>query len=190
MPGARRNWATSHASLSSNIARAGTLTNVDSSGEIPVSGRGQGRGKTYQKNCDLTQIETKSMTGSMNMIELPEGFDEDEVIDQGIEDGILWFTYPAPIYGAINGYVRVSEEHPWYGGVYDTIEPYPEVNGGVTFDNADGWFGFDTLHAGDYWPQASHYCSTLPPECGCTAWTAGLVAEEARSLARQAAAVS
>lgn len=108
------------------------------------------------------------------------------VHDRGVEDGIEWVTCPAPLWGAINGYVRVPDDHPWHGLDYDDERVNVTVNGGLTFAN-DDWMGFDTLHAGDLWPDGdgSHFCP--PGSCDCTVWTPELVAQETRSLARQVA---
>lgn len=71
--------------------------------------------------------------------------------DSGVEAGIQWATCTAPLYGAVNGYVRITEGHPWFGLGYDAIEV--DVHGGLTFgSDSDGWIGFDTLHSGDIWP--------------------------------------
>lgn len=71
--------------------------------------------------------------------------------------------------GALNGYVRIPEDHPWHGkwgpfcghsGCYEhTIEGMIAVHGGITFgggkpmgvDEGD-WIGFDCSHAGDLVP--------------------------------------
>lgn len=58
------------------------------------------------------------------------------------------------------GYVRIPPGHPWHGKDYDSVEPYPDVHGGLTFADADidcgkdgednaWWLGFDCAHAGD-----------------------------------------
>jgi|GEM_PF-3048151 len=99
-------------------------------------------------------------------------------IDSGVENGVEWATCQAPLYGAVNGYVRVPEGHPWSGMAYSDINV--EVHGGLTYEGADGWIGFDTLHSGDYWPECpDHYRDNT-----ATHWTAEMVAEEAKKLAR------
>lgn len=73
--------------------------------------------------------------------------------------------------GALNGYVRIPDDHPWrhvgYSGSYcghpgcyeHTPESLVRVHGGLTFDGTlkeagEGyWFGFDCAHAGDYVPR-------------------------------------
>jgi hypothetical protein len=99
-------------------------------------------------------------------------------IDGGVEDGITWATCHAPMYGAVNGYVRLPDDHPWRHLGYDEIDV--EAPGGLTYAH-DGWIGFDTLHSGDYWPG-------MPPMGWyCRHWTPEQVADETRTLARLAA---
>lgn len=84
---------------------------------------------------------------------------------------------------ALNGYVCLPREHPWYGVPYDDVPV--DVHGGLTFgpdrpgmaegfkqaatnvgwtgrlpeinentiDRTLGWIGFDTAHGMDYWPE-------------------------------------
>jgi hypothetical protein len=118
----------------------------------------------------------------MTTTTLPRKFHRSEVVAQGVEDGIEWFTYNAPLWGAINGYARIPEGHPWRGLNGETLDV--KVNGGVTFDS-DNWIGFDTLHSGDYWPGVPH-----GPHDYDTHWTAEMVANEAKALARQIAAAT
>lgn len=108
------------------------------------------------------------------------------VLEHGTENGIDWVTCRAPMYGAVNGYVRIPESHPWRDLIYDDEAVDVTVNGGLTYSN-DEWFGFDTMHAGDLWPDMPHSCRR--GECDCTHWTPEMVAAETRSLARQVAAV-
>lgn len=111
-------------------------------------------------------------------------------LDGGRHHGIDWCVCRAPIWGAVNGYVRIPEDHPWGGMGYDEIhesDPHLEVNGGLTFAR-DGWIGFDTLHAGDYWPgERSHFCSA--GDCYCTHWTQDMVADETKRLAERVALI-
>lgn len=72
-------------------------------------------------------------------------------IMSGWRNGIEWCIVRAPLYGAVNGYVKIPEDHPWYGKSYDEIDA--DVHGGLTYGSQDGWIGFDTLHSGDYWPD-------------------------------------
>jgi hypothetical protein len=106
--------------------------------------------------------------------------------DSGVEDGIQWCTLDAPMYGAVNGYVLLPEGHPWR--VADLAHQFAEVHGGITFGpERDGWFGFDTLHGGDIWPDIPAYLHT-PRDDWDIEWTPEMVAEETRKLARQVAA--
>lgn len=102
-----------------------------------------------------------------------------KVVDEGVEDGIAWATCEAPVYGAVNGYVQIPEGHPWSGLDYDDIDV--RVHGGLTYAD-HGWIGFDTLHYGDYWPGVPYGLDSSRIE-----WTPGMVAMEARALARQVA---
>ncbi len=85
------------------------------------------------------------------------------------------------------GYVRVGEDHPWFGREYDDESVDVDAHGGLTFsrpnpapekfgiDIPDGWwFGFDCAHLGD----------TLD------VWTEDAVAEETTELAERLAGVS
>lgn len=106
-------------------------------------------------------------------------------VDQGTEDGVYWVTCRAPLYGAINGYVRIPQGHPWFGLGYDAIDA--DVHGGLTYSGGnEGWIGFDTLHSGDIWPGLPSSLRFGPAKH----WTPELVAEEARRLARQVAAAT
>lgn len=82
--------------------------------------------------------------------------------------------------GFRNGYVRVPEDHPWYGRDYDLIDDQVEVHGGLTFAGElspdtyaarggsldgipDGWYvGFDCAHAWDA-PEPEVYRRALGP---------------------------
>lgn len=110
------------------------------------------------------------------------------VVDHGTVDGIRWATCRAPIYGAVNGYAQIPEDHPWFGlkdsWEEDTVFDGLDMPGGMTYGPAaDGWIGFDTLHLGDYWPGApEHWTKTAR-----VVWTPAMVAEEAAALAAQIA---
>lgn len=103
------------------------------------------------------------------------------LVDGGVEDGIRWATCEAPLYNAVNGYVKIPEDHPWHGKDYDDIDV--EVHGGLTFASY-GWIGFDCLHCGDYWPGQRRFRESD------TEWDAAMVAEETRALARKVAAAA
>jgi hypothetical protein len=122
----------------------------------------------------------------MTSTPIPSGF-KSVPLERGVENGVEWFTYPAPLWGAVNGYAHLPEGHPWRDldlqiSAYDEG---PSVHGGVTYGpTSDGWIGFDTLHAGDNWPDSPRYSA---PTSWDREWTAEMVADEARSLARQIA---
>lgn len=113
----------------------------------------------------------------------------EDVIDRGWTGGIEWITKPAPIFGAINGYVRLPAGHPWRD-LDLQMEDHVDVHGGVTYGpTSDGWIGFDTLHSGDWWPGMYDTFRTQPgPLSGERVWTAEDVASEARNLASRASA--
>lgn len=81
--------------------------------------------------------------------------------------------------GAYNGYIIVSDEHPWYGKGYHELENI-EVHGGLTFAQEHArvkgfWvFGFDTAH----WDDDD------------TKWTFETVMAELLNLRDQAVAVA
>lgn len=70
----------------------------------------------------------------------------------------LWCAVNEGPFGALNGYVRLPEGHPWIGQDYRELEV--DVHGGLTFAGEhfdEGWWiGFDCAHAGDLIP-AFHY---------------------------------
>lgn len=69
-------------------------------------------------------------------------------VEEGTLQGIQWKTIASQVAFAWNGYVRLPEQHPWYG-LEDWRVPV-DVHGGITYGpDPDGWIGFDTLHAGD-----------------------------------------
>jgi hypothetical protein len=83
----------------------------------------------------------------------------DALLAKGIEAGFQWEVTSNRI-GYRCGYVRVPAGHPWHGKDYDSVEPYPDVHGGLTFAEADTdcgkggednawWLGFDCAHLGD-----------------------------------------
>ena len=109
--------------------------------------------------------------------------------------------------GALCGYVGVPEGHPWHGKDYDSIEPYPDVHGGLTFaapcaegkteneyaicHNPQGrpdnvwWLGFDCAHAWDVCPAHNRYGDLRGPEDVYR--DLGYVKRQVASLAAQAA---
>lgn len=81
------------------------------------------------------------------------------LLTKGVHEGFEWeVTHNRT--GHRCGYVRVPAGHPWHGKDYDSVEPYPEVHGGLTFAGRDTdcgkggednawWVGFDCAHLGD-----------------------------------------
>lgn len=111
--------------------------------------------------------------------ELP--WDDIEVVDTGVKLGIRWLTAHNGLYGAVNGYVKVPSWHPWFGLYCDCIPV--DVHGGLTYGcNQRGWIGFDTLHAGDYWPDMPRPLLELADG---RHWTPGQVAAETLELVHQ-----
>lgn len=109
-------------------------------------------------------------------------------VDGGQYHGIQWCIVRAPLWGAVNGYVRVPDDRPWAGMGYDEVheaDPFLEVHGGLTFARA-GWIGFDTLHAGDWWPGSPMHIH----DDWCKHWTEDGVADEARNLAGRVALIA
>lgn len=124
----------------------------------------------------------------------------DALLAKGEESGFEWeVTHNRGGYRC--GYVRVPAGHPWHGRDYDGIGPYPDVHGGLTFAEADTdcgkggednawWLGFDCAHAGDAPdPGLPGYYAAMAERYGIVR-TTEYVAEECRSLARQAAAAA
>jgi hypothetical protein len=107
------------------------------------------------------------------------------LVDHGIEAGIQWVTCQAPLYGAVNGYVKIPAGHHWHGLDYDDIGV--DVHGGLTYGSENGWVGFDCLHCGDVWPDGPDYERGKPYSRN---WTPELVAQETRRLARNIAAAA
>lgn len=81
------------------------------------------------------------------------------LITKGLHDG---FEYEVTANGTGYrcGYVRIPPGHPWHGKDYGSVEPCPDVHGGLTFAEADTdcgkggednawWLGFDCAHYGD-----------------------------------------
>lgn len=112
----------------------------------------------------------------------------EKAIERGTEDGIEWALLEAPFYGAVNGYARLPEGHPWreLDLMFDDCEVV-DVHGGVTYGpDEQGWIGFDTLHAWDIWPGKTPMFESDAYDPMNIHWTQQRVKEEALSLARQA----
>lgn len=128
-------------------------------------------------------------------------------IDMGIEEGVVWALAPGGVFG-VNGYALIpAEGHPWSNGIPHNTHPEYDyeryatedlkVHGGITYGESEGpWIGFDTAHLGDSW-GAEHdpmgMCTrvrSMSPDSYARHWTVDMVREEARSLARQLAAMA
>jgi hypothetical protein len=83
----------------------------------------------------------------------------ESLLEKGVHEGFEWEVTNNGI-GYRCGYVRIPAGHPWHGKDYDSVQPYPDVHGGLTFAEADAdcgkggddsawWVGFDCAHAGD-----------------------------------------
>jgi hypothetical protein len=109
-----------------------------------------------------------------------------EIVANGVIDNIPWVSARAPRYGAVNGYVRLPGGHPWL-----EVENGYEIQNGIPWGEITymegNWIGFDSLHAGQYWPSDDRYNrrwdgDTLMTEEMVIGWTQQL-AREARDYA-------
>lgn len=90
------------------------------------------------------------------------------VFEYGSYMGVDWVVTKNRFAG-LNGYIRVPEGHPWAGLSYELVELIDSSNpvfeerpwGELTFSSGR-WFGFDAVHAWDWWPAEFR-------------WTLGLV---------------
>ena len=120
----------------------------------------------------------------------------------GIHYGMRWAVMPCA--AGAGGYVKVGLDHPWCvadPGMIESVDA--DVHGGLTYVDHEGWVGFDTAHAGDFWRQQPPGTSTgvLPRRFRrlfriidqlapwAREWTIPLVAAECRRLAGYAAEV-
>ncbi|UEJ82669.1 hypothetical protein Bra3105_17865 [Brachybacterium halotolerans subsp. kimchii] len=117
---------------------------------------------------------------STNLTDFPL---KSKIVASGEVDGITWVAASAPIYDAVNGYVRLPEAHPWLAARdlsdIDTSVPWGEITYG-----RGNWIGFDTLHAGQYWPGQPY-----GPSEGALHMTPETVISWVERLAREAAEV-
>jgi hypothetical protein len=113
------------------------------------------------------------------MSSIPEDFPiNTEVLANGEHEGFPWVAARAPLYGAVNGYVRLPDNHPWLH-----TEEYIENSipwGELTY-NRGNWIGFDSLHSGQHWPE-----QTYGPFDGDTIMTEEMVIGWAEQLAHEA----
>ncbi|MBW4032999.1 MAG: hypothetical protein HIU88_10085 [Acidobacteria bacterium] len=136
-----------------------------------------------------------------------------EALEAGTEAGVEWKVLLSPLGNCINGYARIPAGHPW-AGIRDYDDIPVAVPGGLTFGpepernlfgrvyparDSEGWIGFDTAHAFDWWSPleltsvggAPLPLSTLnSPEPYSVVWTREDVVDAARGLARQIAAAT
>lgn len=100
----------------------------------------------------------------------------------GVHKEIPWMTVRHPFLGSVNGYVMLPPGHPWLDEAISDKEV--DIHGGLTY-HEDGWIGFDTSHAGDYWEGSSWSVPLGLAER--TTWTLELVVRETKRLADQVA---
>ena len=106
-------------------------------------------------------------------------------------------TLRVPPIGALCGYVKIPQGHPWFNRGYSEIESC-EVHGGLTYSGrspliiqgvvTDWWIGFDCSHAGDLCPEIAKLRVTGPPPFSETYRDLAYVTAECDKLAAQAAA--
>jgi len=91
------------------------------------------------------------------MSSIPEDFPiRTAVIESGELNGFPWVAARAPIYGAVNGYVRLPDAHPWLS-VENGYEIENSIPWGEITYMAGNWIGFDSLHSGQYWPGEAEF---------------------------------
>ena len=129
----------------------------------------------------------------------------ESLLAKGVHEGYEWEVTNNGI-GYRCGYVRVPPGHPWHGKDYDSVEPYPDVHGGLTFAEADEhcgkggeddawWLGFDCAHLGDAVDLSLPGIGGRTPDArdfpgSDTIKTTEYVTAECRRLAGQAAAAA
>lgn len=102
----------------------------------------------------------------------------------GVVGDFAWAVVAAPLYGAYNGYIRLPDGHPWLS-INDPMFNTPcEVNGGITYKQGN-WFGFDTMHSWDVWPETPFYATTG----NAIHWTPNMVVSETKQFLDQAIVV-
>ncbi|GAA1361213.1 hypothetical protein [Brevibacterium luteolum] len=113
----------------------------------------------------------------------PTNLGQERLLLAGVHEGIEWALYAAPLWNAANGYVRLPDSHPWLAEPLLSGYNVIDISGGITYGpDSEGWIGFDTLHACDYWPD-----SPFEPRPYDRQWTRAAVREETIRLASQAA---
>lgn len=83
-----------------------------------------------------------------------------------------------------NGYVKLPAHHPDFGKHYSVLEDDIPVHGNLTYSGG-GWFGFDTLHAGDIQPAMMFETLLMATMAGIEQryWTFDMVLAETKQLA-------
>ena len=113
---------------------------------------------------------------------IPEDFPlRSAPVASGEVEGIPWVAARAPLYGAVNGYIRLPDAHPWLA-VENGYEIENSVPWGEITYMEGNWIGFDSLHAGQYWPSADRFNKrwdgdTLMTEEMVIGWTKQLAQE-------------
>jgi hypothetical protein len=106
-----------------------------------------------------------------------------EVLTSGEVNGIPWVSARAPLYDAVNGYVRLPDGHPWL-----EVDYLYEIENGIPWGEITygkgNWIGFDSLHSGQYWPGEQKYKTTAYPDD--TLMTEEMVIGWTRQLAQEA----
>jgi hypothetical protein len=98
------------------------------------------------------------------------------VDSQGVYKGYDWMVVCNPL-GFRCGYVRIPEEHPWYGKEYDDLQDV-DCHGGLTFGETvdkeedsylpvGHWIGFDCGHSFDANDYACYDPEMDIEECHC-----------------------
>lgn len=91
--------------------------------------------------------------------------------------------------GFINGYVRLPAGHVGRDVGYDQLNRTIGAHGGLTYGtDEDGWVGFDTGHAGDYWPGLTDEARMFGP--AHRTWDIERLTAEVELLAEQLAAMT
>lgn len=105
-----------------------------------------------------------------------------EVVASGNHEGFPWVAARAPLYGAVNGYVRLPDGHPWLEveNGYDIENNIPW--GEITYQQGN-WIGFDSLHSGQHWPSDDLYNRRFDHD---TVMTEAMVIGWAEQLAQEA----
>lgn len=119
----------------------------------------------------------------MGSMSIPEDFPiKTAVVAHGEIEGVPWVSAKAPLYGAVNGYVRLPDGHPWLE-VKETWEIQNSIPWGEITYGKGSWIGFDSIHAGQYWPGEERFGNrmsdhdTLMTEDMVVGWTKQLAQE-------------